>query len=146
MAYHTGVDRLLATSGDGTLSVFDIRAGKMESASDYMTEELLSLVVLKHGSKVVCGSQDGVLCLFSTGQWADMTDRIPGHPNSVDTMIKLDEDTLVSGSSDGLIRVMQVQPNKLLGVIGDHDDFPVERIAFSHARRLITSCSHDNTV
>jgi len=146
MAYHDRIHMLLATSGDGTLGVFDIRAGKMNSVSDYMTEELLSVVILKNGSKVVCGSQDGVLCVFSTGQWADLSDRVPGHPNSVDTMIKLDEDTLVSGSSDGLIRIMQIQPNKPLGVIGDHEDFPVEKIAISYDRKLIASCSHDNTV
>ena len=34
-------------SGDGTLGVFDVRTGKMNSVSDYMTEELLSAVVLK---------------------------------------------------------------------------------------------------
>ena len=33
---------------------------------------------------------------------------------------------MVTGSSDGLVRVVSIQPNKVLGVLGDHDDFPVE--------------------
>lgn len=32
----------------------------------------------------------------------------------------------MTGSSDGLIRVCSILPNKLLGVLGAHDDFPVE--------------------
>jgi len=44
----------------------------------------------------------------------------------VDCLWKVDESTVVSGSSDGLVRVVSIQPNKVLGVLGDHDDFPVE--------------------
>ena len=40
----------------------------------------------------------------------------------------------------------QIQPNKLLGVIGEHDGYPVEHIALSHDRAFLSSCSHDNTV
>ena len=61
-------------------------------------------------------------------------------------MIKVDEDTVATGSSDGLIRLIQIQPDKLLTVLGDHDEFPVECIQFSRDRRLLGSCSHDNTV
>ncbi len=53
---------------------------------------------------MVCGSQEGVLEIFSWNQFGDVTDRFPGHPNSVDALLKIDEDTLVTGSSDGLIR------------------------------------------
>jgi len=140
---------LLATSGDGSLSVYDLN-GKggpaMDTVSDFMEEELLSLEVIKGGTKVVCGTQDGVLGVFTWGQWADVSDRVPGHPNSVESIIKLDEDTVITGSSDGLIRIMQLYPNKLLGVVGDHDEFPIEKISMSHDRRLLASCSHDSTV
>jgi len=140
---------LLATSGDGTLSVFDMNARDgpaMDTVSDYMEEELLSLEMCKGGSKVVCGTQEGVLCVFKWGEWADASDRVPGHPNSVETIVKLDEDTVITGSSDGLIRIMQLYPNKLLGVVGDHDEFPIEKIGISFDRQLLASCSHDSTV
>ena len=140
---------LLATSGDGALSVFDLNAKggpTMDTVSDYMEEELLSLEVIKGQTKVVCGTQDGVLGVFKWGQWADVSDRVPGHPSSVESILKLDEDTIITGSSDGLIRIMQLYPNKLLGVVGDHDEFPIEKIAMSHDRHLLASCSHDSTV
>merc|ERR1711957_1087102 len=86
---------LLATSGDGTLSVFDMKAKKMDTVSDYMEEELLSLELIKGTSKVVCGTQEGVLAVFRWGMWADVSDRVPGHPNSVETIVKLDDDTII---------------------------------------------------
>ncbi|CAM9940597.1 unnamed protein product, partial [Choristocarpus tenellus] len=56
-----------------------------------------------------------------------------GHPHSVDTLLKLDEDTVLTGSSDGIIRwvVVSLQPDKFLGLLGDHEDFPVESIEVS---------------
>ena len=51
----------------------------------------------------------------------------------------MDDNTIVTGSSDGLIRVVQIGPNRLLGVIGDHDDFPVERMASSISFDFVSS-------
>ncbi|KAG5178016.1 WD40-repeat-containing domain protein [Tribonema minus] len=147
---------LLATSGDATLSVFDLRANKLAGRSDDQEDELLSVQVLKGGRKVACGTQNGVIALWSWGTWGDCSDRFPGHPHSVDALLKIDEETLLTGSSDGLIRVVSVQPNKFLGVLGDHGGFPIERLALSRsgggscgaavARSWIASVTHDSKV
>jgi hypothetical protein len=47
------------------------------------------------------------LTLWSWGDWGDFNDRIVGHPKSIDAICKLDEDTICTGSSDGLIRYVQ---------------------------------------
>lgn len=47
-----------------------------------------------------------------------------------------DDDTVLTGSIDGAIRILNVLPNKLLGVVGVHQDFPVERLALSHDRQV----------
>ena len=60
-------------------------------------------------------------------------------------MLKIDESTVLTGSSDGLIRVVQLQPNKVLGVVGDHDDFPVEGMRVSRDGRVLASFAHDET-
>ena len=52
----------------------------------------------------------------------------------------------LTGSSDGIVRVVQLHPNKLLGVVGAHDDFPVERMRYSRDRQLLGTSSHDNVV
>ncbi|KAI8372713.1 WD40-repeat-containing domain protein [Radiomyces spectabilis] len=108
-------ERLLATGDDqgiiklwdnrdGYLSTWDIRKPDVAAMSDNMEDELLSVALVKNGRKAVVGSQEGVLSLWSWGDWGDYKDRIIGHPNSIDAICKLDEDTICTGSSDGLIR------------------------------------------
>mmetsp|Transcript_3626 Transcript_3626/g.5089 ORF Transcript_3626/g.5089 Transcript_3626/m.5089 type:complete len:393 (+) Transcript_3626:13-1191(+) len=146
LVHETDTNNLLITGGDGRLSVVDTRNGKLVGQSEEGEDELLSLAVVKHGKKVVCGSQDGDLLIFTWGQWSAYSDKFPGHPQSIDTLLKVDEQTICSGSSDGLLRVINILPNKLLGVIGDHDGFPVESIKFSRDRNLIGSVSHDSKI
>lgn len=146
---------LLSASADGTLCVYDLRMalqpnihekGKIVRQSDVQDDELLSLRVMKHGKKVVCGTGMGVLNVWSWGTWGDISDRFPGHPTSLDALLKVDEDTLLTGSSDGLIRVVTVHPDKFLGVLGDHEDFPIEKLAFTSDRKYVGSLSHDNLI
>jgi WD40 repeat protein len=169
---------LFATSGDGTLSVFDLhyvrRAGTSRcvtsldakdddgdvdggdrtkswerhgyARSDDMEDELLCVTVMKRSKKVVCGTQDGTLCLFSHGRWGDISDRYPGHPQSIDALLKVDEDTVLTGCSDGLVRAVRILPNALLGILGNHDGFPVEMLKFGSGRRMVGSVSHDEYV
>jgi WD40 repeat protein len=144
---------LIATSADCRLGVYDLRMNRENThlpsfrLSDDQEDELLSLQIMKHGKKVVCGTQEGVLSVFSWGTWGDCSDRFPGHPNSIDTLLKVDEDTLLTGSSDGHIRVVQVQPDKLLGVIGDdHEGFPIEKLGFNSNRHLVGSLTHSNFI
>jgi WD40 repeat protein len=149
---------LLATSADCRLGVYDLRMpGQVVSKdkkpassfrlSDDQEDELLSLQIMKNGKKVVCGTQEGVLSVFSWGTWGDVSDRFPGHPQSVDALLKVDEDTLLTGSSDGRIRVVQIQPDKLLGVIGDnHGGFPIEKLCFNANRHLVGSLTHSNFI
>ncbi|CAI5700627.1 unnamed protein product [Peronospora effusa] len=139
-------DHLLATSGDGRLTAYDLRKNVLAGKSDELDDELLSVAVIKNGRKIVCGSQNGVLVIFSWDTWGDMSDRFPGHPDSVDALLKVDEDTVLTGSSDGIVRVVQLHPNKLLGLIGDHEDFPVENLKFSYDKKIIGSVSHTNKV
>lgn len=95
---------LVASSGQGTISIYDIRKSKMVAMSANQDDELLSICIVKDRRKVVVGSQEGVLNIYSWGDWGDCTDRFIGHPNSIDTICKIDEDTVATGSSDGIIR------------------------------------------
>ncbi|KAG9226764.1 hypothetical protein CCMSSC00406_0009662 [Pleurotus cornucopiae] len=61
---------------------------------------------------------------------------IIGHPQSVDTLLALPApfrnnkgSAILTGSSDGFIRAVEILPTKLLGVVADHGDFPVEKMA-----------------
>ncbi|KAJ1729515.1 WD repeat-containing protein jip5 [Coemansia biformis] len=146
MAFCAETRHLLATSGDGCLSVYDVRKAKPFQVSANQDDELLSLALIRGGKKVVTGQTDGVLGIFSYGQFGDVSDRFPGHPQSIDSICKLTEDLCVTGSSDGLLRIVQFFPHKLVGVAGDHQALPVEKVVLSHDQQWLASCSHDHMV
>ncbi|KAF9476091.1 WD40 repeat-like protein [Pholiota conissans] len=132
--------QLVSTSGDGTLSVMDVRSKKSESVaqSEDQEDELLSIVAIKGGAKIVVGTQIGILSIFNRSSgWGDCVDRVPGHPMSVDALCNLPPDipnvdaasTILTGSSDGYVRAVQILPTKLIGVVADHGEWPIERIS-----------------
>jgi WD40 repeat protein len=145
---------ILSVSGDGTLCMMDVRMNALTKpvlkvrhrSEDDADDELLSVCVLRQGSKVVCGTTSGVLNIYSWGYWNDCSDRFPGHPDSVTSIVAIDDETILTGSSDGIIRVLSIQPNKLLGVLGEHSDFDIERIVLNADKSRLASISHDHTL
>jgi len=149
--------QLVATSGDGTLSVMDVRSKKTEpfAHSEDQEDELLSVVPFKGDKKVAVGTQLGIISIFNRNKgWGDCVDRVPGHPNSVDALCTppstypSSHNTILTGSSDGLLRVIELLPTRLVGVIADHGDFPIERIAIDRAGegRWVGSVGHDEAL
>ncbi|KAL1336376.1 hypothetical protein HN51_030747 [Arachis hypogaea] len=144
MTFASDAMKLLATSGDGTLSVCNLRRNKVQVQSEFSEDELLSVVIMKNGRKVVCGSQTGVLLLYSWGCFKDCSDRfVDLSPNSIDTMLKLDEDRIITGSENGIINLVGILPNRILQPIAEHSEYPVECLAFSHDRKFLGSIAHD---
>lgn len=120
---------LFATSGDGTLGVYDNRKrrNKLFALSDPQDDELLSLAVCKNSKKIVVGAQMGDLKIFSAGDYGDCKDRILGHdPEAVNALAALpgEEEFLVSGCGDGKIRLVAVHHKKLgsriIAELGEH--------------------------
>ncbi|KIM41626.1 hypothetical protein M413DRAFT_71725 [Hebeloma cylindrosporum] len=152
--------QLVATSGDGTLSVMDVRSKKAVPVahSEDQEDELLSIVSIKGSSKFIVGTQLGILSVFNRSSgWGDCVDRIPGHPLSVDALCALPSglpnvdtaSTILTGSSDGYVRAVQILPTKLLGVVADHGEWPIERISIGggHGQlSLDTKDSHSTKI
>lgn len=139
--------RLIVTSGDGSLSSIDLTSSGPTSfeQSEDQEDELLSITSIRSSSKLVVGTQLGILSLWSPSRGLlDHVDRVPGHPASVDTLVTLDSETVLTGSSDGLVRVVQILPSKLLGVIASHDGLPVERMRRKGS--VLGSVGHSNLV
>lgn len=107
---------------------------------------------------MVVGTQLGVLSIFDRKRgWGDSVDRFPGHPQAIDSLcsltsssssplLKHSADVIATGSSDGLLRLVQIHPNKLLGVVADHGEFPVERIKMDRHGKWMGSVSHDSVL
>ncbi|XP_024018957.1 WD repeat-containing protein 55 [Morus notabilis] len=144
MTFASDSMRLLGTSGDGTLSVCNLRRNKVQSQSEFSEDELLSVVIVKNGRKVVCGSQTGTLLLYSWGYFKDCSDRfVDLSPNSIDALLKLDEDRIITGSENGLINLVNILPNRIIQPIAEHSEYPIERLAFSHDKKFLGSVAHD---
>ncbi|TPX36618.1 hypothetical protein SmJEL517_g01158 [Synchytrium microbalum] len=108
---------LLATGGDGMLSVYDPRNTKKEYITDSQDDEFLCLCIHKNHSKVLVGTSSGIVNVFDVGKWDEPVERIPGHPSSVTGILEIDDSTVLTSGSDGLVRVMQTYPHKVLGIV-----------------------------
>lgn len=101
------------------------------------------MAVIEDGSKVIAGSQSGALYTWDWNQW-DASRKWLGHPNSIDALCKLDEQVVCTGGSDGLLRMISVQPYKFQGILGDHgEDFPIESMEMDQRQTYLASCGHD---
>ena len=110
---------LLSAANDGHLGVFDLRKGELYCKSDCFEEDLTGVLLCKEGKKVLLSTSEGVINLLNWDDFGDCNDRLTGHPNSIDTMVKYDEDTVITGSEDGLIRAVSILPNKIVGILTD---------------------------
>ena len=141
---------LLSCGSDGMLAVYDMRTSKMYAVSDCFEEDLNAMTIQKDGKKVLCTTAEGVINIFSWDFFGDCNDRIVGHPGSIDCIVKYDEDTVITGCEDGLIRAVSVLPNKILSIISDpldaDDGFHIQKVALSHDKCLLASCTLDDMV
>jgi WD40 repeat protein len=162
--------KLLASSNDGFLAVFDIRKAEDDfsngqaivkshrnhnfkpdlfALSDCQEEELTGVCLVKNGKKVVTSSSEGVVSLWSWDWFGDCNDRMTGHSSSISSMVKYDEDTILTGCDDGYVRALSVLPNRVISVINDdmyeHEEpMPVSSIA--HNGSFCAVVSNDTMV
>ncbi|CDJ27002.1 G-protein beta-subunit, putative [Eimeria mitis] len=139
---------LLLAAGCGFLSVFDLKKGKLRARSDELEADFTSVLRAKGGSKVCCGCEEGEICIFSWGDFGDFSDRITDIRTEVNALAKFDEDTLLAGCGDGCIRVVQLHPNRIAGILAGHGrrDGPVERLSLNCNKTLLASLAHDNRI
>ncbi|GAV08419.1 hypothetical protein RvY_18110 [Ramazzottius varieornatus] len=137
---------LLATSGDGTLSAFNLRRSKLELQSEAFTSELLSIAIIKNESRVICGTGDGGLLIFKWGEWGFSLDQYPGsETTSIDAIETYSSEEVLTASSDGNLRLVHVAPYRMVAYAGHHS-MPFERISLSVDRQVLASTSHDDTL
>eukprot|EP01120_Amphizonella_sp_Union-15-10_P004473 TRINITY_DN150_c0_g4_i2.p1 TRINITY_DN150_c0_g4~~TRINITY_DN150_c0_g4_i2.p1 ORF type:complete len:228 (-),score=49.62 TRINITY_DN150_c0_g4_i2:36-719(-) len=131
---------LFSTSGDGFLSVMDVRKRKIFAQSDEdLEDEMLSLAFMKNGMKLLVGTQEGFINIFTWDYWGLYDDRISGHPMSVETILTLTDRIFCTGCSDGMIRLVQLHPNKLLGVVGEVEDGSIDDLCLSWDNTYLAS-------
>ena len=110
---------ILSTSIEGTLAVYDIRKAKKKNLyalSDCIEDELLSISLINNGKKLICGTSEGPLIIFQWDWFGDFKDRIIGHPSSIYSIAKYDENNVFTACEDGYIRYVSISPNNINNV------------------------------
>ncbi|KAG5123831.1 hypothetical protein JHK82_030568 [Glycine max] len=161
-AHESAVNRLINLTESTVVSGDNDGCIKAQARSEFSEDELLSVVLMKNGRKVVCGSQTGIILLYSWGCFKDCSDQFTDlSSNSIDAMLKLNEDRIITGSENRIINLVGILPNRVIQPIAEHSDlnsfcsFPVLSInsiltygffglvAFSHDRKFLGSIAYD---
>jgi hypothetical protein len=90
-------------------------------------------------------------CFCSALCFKPNIERFNSHPHSIDALCALPSSypssyrTILTGSSDGLLRAVELFPTRLVGVVADHGEFPIEQIAVDHGGEghWVGSVGHD---
>ncbi|KAL6083411.1 hypothetical protein STEG23_013159 [Scotinomys teguina] len=143
MALDPAKKLLLTASGDGCLGVFNIRRRRFELLSEPQSGDLTSVTLMKYGKKVACGSSEGTIYLFNWNGFGATSDRFALRAESIDCMVPVTENLLCTGSTDGIIRAVNILPNRVVGTVGQHAGEPVEALALSHCGHFLASSGHD---
>lgn len=137
---------LLAASAEGTLTALDVRRKKMIMQSEVFEEEFLSLALIK-GKKVVCGGSEGSFEIFNWDEFGYIVNAMKSVSKaSVDCMKALNESIVIYGCGDGNVRAASFFPNKPLGILGKHCDFPIVSLDLDRERKIAASVSVDQKV
>ncbi|XP_051894072.1 WD repeat-containing protein 55 isoform X2 [Pristis pectinata] len=137
---------LLTTSGDGTMGVFNIKRRRFELQSEFQDGDLTSLAIMKRGSKVVCSSSEGMIYLFNWDGFGATSDRFSVQRESIDCVVPITDNILCTASMDGVVRAVNILPNRVIGSVGQHPGESIEQIAKSREGHFLASCAHDQKV
>ncbi|NXA93690.1 WDR55 protein, partial [Melanocharis versteri] len=95
---------LLTASGDGTLGVYNVKRRRFELLSEPQNGDLTSVVLMKRGRKVACGSSEGTIYLFNWDGFGAASDRFALRAETIDCMVPITDSIVCVGSLDGVIR------------------------------------------
>ncbi|XP_059080515.1 WD repeat-containing protein 55 homolog [Tigriopus californicus] len=138
---------MIAASGEGTIMSYNVRGKKSDVQSEFYEGEMNCLAVVHHDSKLVCGCGDSRLYMYNWDQFGYHSADFPGHPDSVNDMVAVTDNVVITGCEDGTIRAVHLYPHRFLGAVGHHEgNFPIERLDVSSTGEFVASVSHDQKV
>ena len=145
--------RMVVSSGEGTLESFNVRGKRPDLQSEQYGGELTSLDSVHRNSKLVAGCGDGKLYMFNWGEFGYHSAEFPGHPDSINAIVTVTDNVIVTACEDGAIRAVHLYPHRFLGTVGHHHgdsgrpvDFPIEKLDVCGSGDIIASTSHDQRV
>ncbi|KAL3281159.1 hypothetical protein HHI36_004377 [Cryptolaemus montrouzieri] len=136
---------LLCSSGDGSLTTFDLQNRKFLMQTEEYEEELTCLGLFRHETKLLSGTSKGKLLLFNWSEFGLHSDIFPGPKTCINSLVPITENIVVTACDDGILRATHLFPHRHLGIVGQHD-FPIENVDICNNGKFIASSSHKNDV
>uniref|UniRef100_A0A1B6E1Q1 WD repeat-containing protein 55 homolog n=1 Tax=Clastoptera arizonana TaxID=38151 RepID=A0A1B6E1Q1_9HEMI len=134
---------IVCTSGEGTVTSFDMRSRNMHIQSEVFEAELTCAAIVGKSTKLVVGSSQGSLLFYNWEQFGLHVDELPTlGKKAINCMIPISENIVITGWEDGVLRATYLLPNRNLGIVGQHS-LSVENLDISHDGEYIASCSLD---
>ena len=114
---------IVCTSGEGTLTAYDLRANKMIEPQSELFEAGFQCVKLHEiNKKTLVGGEDGAIYVFNQNEWAHTSGKFAIHEDarnrgkcSVDAIEVIpDTNTFMAACSDGRMRSFTLWPHQVL--------------------------------
>lgn len=136
---------VLASSGDGTIAAFNVRAKRMEPPQSELFEAGFNCILsLDARNKVLAGSDEGVISIFNKNQLGNISDRYPINSGiSIERMLALGDSIVAVGCNDGKTLILNILPNKVVKELFTHE-LPIESLSVQRSTNTIASL--DSTV
>ncbi|XP_014256853.1 exosome component 10 isoform X1 [Cimex lectularius] len=144
VVYKEGSNFVSCTSGEGNLTIYDLKRLTICSQSEHHKSDLTCSVLIKREDEIVCGSLTGEMIMYKwagTAEPLGKYDPVPKTP--VNCMLAVSENLIITGWEDKKIRAFHLYPNEEVGIVGQHD-MPVEGLEMSRDGDLIASTSAEN--
>ncbi|XP_044750493.1 WD repeat-containing protein 55 homolog [Coccinella septempunctata] len=137
---------LLCTSGDGSLTTFDLRKRNFLMQSEEYQEDLTCIGLFRHETKVLVGTNKGKLLLFNWNQFGLHSDIFPGPKTPINSLVPITENIVVTACDDGVLRATHLFPHRHLGIVGQHENSSVEKVDICNNGTFVASFSPENDV
>lgn len=145
MAFSPDGNLLAASSGDGTVRLFDVQAATEQSTLLQSESRAFGIAFSSDGKTLAAGLGDSTVRIFNIATAQEMV-VLRGHTEPVICVaFSPDGSLLASGSVDKKIRVWNTATGELLTTLEGHTDYVIS-IAFSPDGSQIASGSYDKTV
>lgn len=132
---------IVASSGDGRLSVLDLRKYKITETSDSLDEEIKCLEKLGTDG-IIAATDCGSLTVYEWGQVGAFKNRSYTHACSINDILQLQGKDYITAGDDGLIRQIEIGQPSNDRIIAKLDD-SVERISLVGPAVASITCGPD---
>ena len=148
MLFFSEVNHIVSASGDTCLGVFDMRYGKVIDFSDKRKDELMCIAFVPETCDIIAGTPTGSLPVWRYNGWTRPYDTYDYHPKECETIVTYNDNIVLTGACDGMVRVLQVHPVKrnLIQLGGNRRRQGISKIRISHDRKMLAVSGTDNIV